>query len=364
MRNRPSLLLYSFALGLAIFQTRLAQGQAYDVNVQSLAGRLATGSSASDAGPWAQEARVFVGEFPSLFYTDNPGWNALGAGSPLLPGDVEPLAPLTDLSWDYLPLKISGVAGNLFHWDGVGAVDFVPPPTADYQLSLRDRTGTFFSTTPDAGLVAGGAIVRTDSTGAVHKHQIFALDDFDGDLNTDPAGGVYLAAIRLEMTGFDRSKPAFLVFGTPTSTLSELQAAEAWTAAAADALAPDFASDADGDLLVDGADLSAWQSGFGAVGASALQSAGDFNFDDAVDGADFLAWQRQFGSSLATLSGAGQSVAGGNANLIAAPEPAAWQLVACGALLCGIWARRARRFPASTAGAAGNLTLPAAVASA
>src|SRR5690606_13089181 len=50
--------------------------------------------------------------------------------------------------------------------------------------------------------------------------------------------------------------------------------------------------DEDGD--VDGDDLDAWRTGFGAPGAAAHMQ-GDADGDQDVDGTDFLAWQQQFG---------------------------------------------------------------------
>lgn len=51
--------------------------------------------------------------------------------------------------------------------------------------------------------------------------------------------------------------------------------------------------DANGDRVVDGADLEAWQTHFG-LAADATKSQGDFDANGQVDGADFLLWQREF----------------------------------------------------------------------
>ncbi|MBX3435375.1 MAG: hypothetical protein KF847_18825 [Pirellulales bacterium] len=300
----------------------LAAGSAWaasDVNVQSIDGRLATGEGEFDAGPWAGPARAFSAFLSSQYFTTDPGWNALGAGSPALPAGIDPLAPQTDLSWDYLPGKIGGVAANIFYWDGQGPVAFgLPPGGLPYQISLQARTGDFISTTATPGLVPGGAVVRTNSQGGIHSHRTWALDDNDGSLETDPADGIYLAAVRLRMEGFDRSAPAFVLFATPAVSLAAVGDAVAWTHTNAESLVPDFAADFNGDLAVDGFDLAVWQSGYGLAGAVALQVAGDGTFDATVDGADFLAWQRQHGSNLETFAGAPVAPA-----VAIVPEPSA-----------------------------------------
>lgn len=90
------------------------------------------------------------------------------------------------------------------------------------------------------------------------------------------------------------------------------------------ALPGDF--DYDGDL--DGADLTAWSTGFGQTGA-ALDA--DANGDGAADGADFLIWQRGLGATpeaLPTRTGSG------------VPEPAAVALLLTACLAVGGRSRR------------------------
>jgi len=85
-------------------------------------------------------------------------------------------------------------------------------------------------------------------------------------------------------------------------------------------------ADFDGSGRVDGADLLAWQRGFG-ITAGALPADGDANGDHKVDGADFDVWQAQFG-------GPGSGGA-------AVPEPTGSASLALGLLM--IWPRSARR---------------------
>ncbi len=55
------------------------------------------------------------------------------------------------------------------------------------------------------------------------------------------------------------------------------------------------AADFTEDGLVNGADLTAWKTGYGTA-PGATHGDGDANSDGAVGGFDFLVWQRQFGA--------------------------------------------------------------------
>ena len=67
--------------------------------------------------------------------------------------------------------------------------------------------------------------------------------------------------------------------------------------------------DFNGDDKIDAADLSLWQSGFGAIDAELAD--GDADGDLVVDGGDFLTWQRRLGSTSNSSPASG-----------AVPEPA------------------------------------------
>ncbi len=78
-------------------------------------------------------------------------------------------------------------------------------------------------------------------------------------------------------------------------------------------------ADFTGNGSVDGADLAAWQLGFG-MSTGALTANGDADLDADVDGADFLAWQSEYDGPVVTAS------------LQAIPEPSAVALVLMGVL--------------------------------
>ncbi len=72
----------------------------------------------------------------------------------------------------------------------------------------------------------------------------------------------------------------------------------------------DYAADFNNDGKVNGLDLAAWKTAFGAT------PVGDADDDNDSDGADYLVWQRQFGSGGASVAAAS-----------AVPEPAAAALL-------------------------------------
>ena len=329
------------AVALSIFVSVSAEVQAqhfFDVIVQSVDDRVASGSGNSSNGTWSIGQRSYLGEFDSDDYAVNdPGWGTFGTGSPSLPAGADPLPALTDLEWDFLPMKIDNTISNLFYWDGSGTVQFGDLPSAGYELSMQSRTAGFIPVDGSPAFVQGEIIDKTDSIGAIHEHRFFFLDDGDGNLATDPADGIYLISLRPRVNGLDRSKPIFLVFGTPGSTTTALNDAQAWVDSSIDDLAPDFSADFDGDfgLDVDGDDLAIWRQGYGTVGATALHENGDATYDDHVNGTDFLAWQRQLGSNPSTFVGATSPILAAST---AIPEPSTITLLVTAYLLVG-WRR-------------------------
>ena len=308
-----------------------------DVLNQDLDERLASGSANFDTGVWTLGARSYTRDFDSDFAINNPGWNALGTGSPDMPAGAAALPINTDLEWDFLPMKIDGTAANLFYWNGTGSVAFGSLPTADYELFLQAKSMNFIPVDGSPTLVPGEVIDDTDSIGTLHRHRFWFLDDGDSDLGTDPADGIYLISLRTRMDGLDRSEPIYFLFGTPGSSATALDDAQQWVDLRLDELTPDFAADFDGNLAVDDIDFAIWEQHLGLQGSSTLQLNGDANFDDAVEGFDFLAWQRQFGSNLTSFAGASSSPASA---VTVVPEPSTICLIAVCLLhgiICARW---------------------------
>jgi hypothetical protein len=88
-----------------------------------------------------------------------------------------------------------------------------------------------------------------------------------------------------------------------------------------------LAADFNQDGIVDGLDLSEWQSAYGET------ADGDADFDGDTDGSDFLIWQRQFGQSSLPFA----AVSSGTV-----PEPTAGMLLAGMGLLALVSRARTR----------------------
>jgi len=307
-----------------------AKAQHADVLVQVADGRLATGSADFDSGAWTLGKRVYSTEFASIFSVNDPGFNALAAGSPSLPAGASALPGSTLLRWDFLPLKIDGSLQNLFYWNGNGATEgevaFGTLPGPDYRLEVYGRDN-IVGVDGAPTFVAGDVINNTTSNGSLHTHRFFYLDSGNQNSTTSPVDGIYLMSLRLRMTGVDASQPAYFVFGTPGSTLAALRAAESWVTNRVDDLAPDFDADFNGDFVVDGSDFLIWQRNLGAT--NALLTAGDADHDGVVGAGDLAVWQEEFGLSLETFPGA-QSKSPASIATHAVPEPSALLLAACG----------------------------------
>ena len=307
--------------GLLAFIANGAHAQHADVLVQVVDGRLATGSADFDSGAWTLGKRVYSAEFSSISSVNDPGFNALSAGSPSLPAGASALPGSTSLRWDFLPLKIDGSLQNLFYWNGNGATEgevaFGTLPGPDYRLEVYGRDN-IVGVDGAPTFVAGDVINNTTSNGSLHTHRFFYLDSGNQNATTTPADGIYLMSMRLKMTGIDAAQPAYFVFGTPGSTLAALRAAETWVTNREDELAPDFDADFNGDYVVDGADFLIWQRNLGA--SNALLAAGDADRDGVVGAGDLAVWQEEFELSLESYPGA-QTASPANIATHAVPEP-------------------------------------------
>lgn len=322
MRHARIVISTIVAVALSHHATCLAQ-HAGDIFTQNVSGRLTTGSAGIDDGMVTMGARVYAGVFDSSFAVDDPGWNSLSVGSASMPADAQALPPNSDLEWDFLPMKIDGTVANLFYWDGAGDIAFGALPVAGYEFGLQAESDNFVLVYGDPQLVAGEVVDDTSSTGGIHVHRHWYLDDGDGSLVTDPANGVYLASLRTRMDTLDRSAPSYIFFRTLTTPAPELTSAVAWAEARVDELAPDYAADFNGDLDVDGQDFLIWQRGAGASGNGALQIVGDATLDNAIGAADLAVWESQYGSNLSNFVGASSLTAA----VRQVPEPSSGLLV-------------------------------------
>lgn len=348
---------------LSLWMTAPLSAQHSDILIQDLDGRTATGAANFDIFVNEVGPRTFQAEFgsaPSGFDCDGtnpycielPGFNTVLSSNPSLvspPGtSAQELPPLTDVEWDFVPMKVDGFTSNLLYWDGTDTaatpgsitmedVQFGPLPAAGYALHLEGQTATI-AADGASSLVAGNIIRRTSSNGTIHEHREVELVDGDGNPGTDPVDGIYLTAIRFRVDTLDRSEPAFMVFGTLFPTPDQLDAAFAWVQANEADLAPDFSADFDGDLDVDGSDFLTWQRGAGLSGSAALQIAGDANFDMDIDNVDLGVWQTEYGSDLASFAGATSPPL---ASLATIPEPGSLLLaIVCSATCCVFCRRR------------------------
>jgi hypothetical protein len=318
-----------------------ARAQHLDVQVQSVDGRLTTGAADFENGGFTLGLRVWTRFFNSEYAVNNPGFNAGGTNTGVIPPGSAALPGGAALWWDFLPMKLGGTTSNLLYWNASGgspgSVQFGPAPGPDYSLSLFGENDVRSAADGSAALVAGGIIDTTAVDGFIHAHRYFFLDnDHDDNNDTVAAPGVYLVAMRLRMEELDRSDPFYILWGTPGAATNTLSAAAEWVGNYADQLAPNFAADFDGDLDVDGADLIAWQGGLGTTGGS-RQGHGDANGDRSVNAADLSVWQSEFGASLETFMGAPSTAVG-----LPAPEPGGLLLLGL-AMLGSISPLRPRR---------------------
>jgi hypothetical protein len=352
MKRFSNHLITTLILAASFAWQREARAQHVDVMVLQIHGRLATGAGDFESGEWTLGQRVYSREFDSDFLVNNPGFNSLGAGSPLLPPGSQALPAVTNLSWDFLPMEIGSATSNLFYWDGsesdgqpgltIGDVSFGAPPGQSYTLTTYDRNSQPYSIhASDQAVVPGGAIARTDASGFMHQHNYFLLDDGSGYQGTSPADGIYLWALQVRMPGLQTSLPFFMVFGTPGSSVAALDnAAVPWVQEQVD-LAGDF----NGDGRVDAADYSTWRDTLAQTGSGL---AADGNGDQVVDAGDFTLWKQHYGEAAELRIAPG--LVGGGAVAGVVPEPStvlvAWTV---GILVMSFnrRERRARRGPGS-----------------
>lgn len=301
------------ALAASCAGSEIARAQHFDVLVQQASGRLATGTADFDSGQWYLGRRVFSREFDGDFAVNNPGYNALAVGSPSLPAGGLALPGNTPLSWDFLPMTIDPLRANLFYWNGLesdgltgittGDVQFGALPGANYTLGLFDKAGVAHTVNGSPVLVSGGVIDDTASDGSLHRHRFYQLLDNDGNGSTLPADGIYLFAMQLRMSGLAISKPIYMVFGTPGSSVAALDAAAVpWVEMRVDTLIG-LPGDYNRDGTVNAADYVMWRNTMG----STTELSADGNYNGAIDADDYSVWRQNFGT-VSTASGSASAV--------------------------------------------------------
>jgi hypothetical protein len=333
----------------------IARAQHLDVLAEQINGQLVTGTADFDSSQWLLGLRAFHRDLSAGtngLQGNNPGFNAIGAGSADMPAGAQALPAFSDLSWDFLPMTIGGVSRNLFYWNGLNQagmpgtspsdVTWGPPPTPLYTLSLFDKSNAKYSVNGTNTFVPGGVIDTTASDGFIHRHRFFFIEDNDGNSATQPADGLYLIALRLRMAGLRPSLPVLMVFGTPNSAVAaEDDAAFPWVEQATQ-----LPGDYNGDGVVNAADYTVWRDTLGQSASSGLWADGSGN--GIVDQADYDLWKTHFGQTaqitFPTISGGGAS---GRLGTSGVPEPTSLKLAAS-VFLIGIalrfsWPRRGNR---------------------
>src|SRR3954470_5041994 len=106
--------LAACATALHVAGIGTARAQHYDVLTQQMHNQLVTGTADFDSNQWLLGLRVFHRDFDTDYAINNPGFNALGAGSFSMPAGAEALPGNLDLSWDFLPMTTNNLSQNLF----------------------------------------------------------------------------------------------------------------------------------------------------------------------------------------------------------------------------------------------------------
>ncbi len=167
------------------------------------------------------------------------------------------------------------------------AADFDQDGFADLVVGVPGDSVDGFS---DAGLVQ---VIRGSSAGLSTVGDQLWNQNADGIADVSENFDRFGAALA---TGdFDQNGVPDLAIGIPLENFSNAVDGGAVQVLYA-FVASGFASDFNGDGVVDGDDFLIWQSGFGIV-SGATSADGDADGDGDVDGDDFLVWQTEFGSS-------------------------------------------------------------------
>jgi hypothetical protein len=303
------------AAGVFAFARVDCAAQHVDVMLQVVDGKIATGAADYDSGDWIIGQRVFERQLLSNFRANDPGFAALGTGNPLLGPGVAGFPSLHDVFFDLLPMNVEDVQANLFFWDGADLggdglnlddVQFVVPPDGVTWNIFDDGFNVHTADGSDA-FVQGGLIQQTSSdvdaldgidTGTLHQHLLLRVDDGDGNTQTAPPQGVYMAALQARADGFATSDPFLFVHRTSLVSNAVRDLAAAWARDNYDLLfmPPALPGDYNADSSVDAADYVVWRNTLGST--TDLRANGD-NLgasENLIDGADYVVWKSNFGT--------------------------------------------------------------------
>lgn len=194
------------AAALAVSLALAAEGaraQHFDIFLArpAVGNRTVIGGADVDFLAYDDTTRVFeveLGELGSEFFALEPGVNHPNTTQPTAayPASATPLLPGDELSLRKSNLNVGGVIDEMFYWNGVGAVSFVPA-AAGFRIDGGDPL------TAVAGI-----------GGAFDAHPFLFVDD-----NSLP--GVYLASVYGIVHGFAPSVPVYLVMGTESLITAE-----------------------------------------------------------------------------------------------------------------------------------------------
>lgn len=191
-------------------------------------GKLVTGGYSFDEGEVENvNTRVYEAEFeqvPStnIWTTDEPGFNAVSSSVGGLPAGYSTLPGSTAVSFTGKAFDIGGTTANLWHWDGIGAVNFAPV-SSPTELEISKAPSAVFSSilNGSASDVAGFTIETTNSEGFLHKHVDFTISNTDA---SSPADGFYLWSLTIS-AGALESDPIYFVHGLGAHTEVQHEAA-------------------------------------------------------------------------------------------------------------------------------------------
>jgi len=199
--------LFRLACALAVTAAIHADTSAQEIDILAFNnnGKVETGRIDAGSGQVQTGARLFTETFtlvlPSLFGTTAPGF---------FNNTTYPLLPSADLRFDALAVTHpdTQLGYNLLYWDGIGTVDFGAPATGT-TLQFRLSSAINISVDGSANDVPGFVIEGTGPDGVMHKHISYSARGTGG---TQPADGLYLAAMTLGMAGLTDSDPVYLLF--------------------------------------------------------------------------------------------------------------------------------------------------------